>query len=72
MYVGGDSDAWVSDVLSSMEPSGMTVFKLMDQVKTVEEETVEGMEPEAEESGEEYDVKKEDKEFITASAACLL
>ena len=50
----------------------MTVFKLMDQVKTVEEETVEGMEPEAEESGEEYDVKKEDKEFITASAACLL
>ena len=72
MYVGGDSDAWVSDVLSSMEPSGMTVFKLMDQVKTVEEETVEGMEPEAEESGEEYDVKKEDKEFITESVVVFL
>lgn len=50
VYVGGDSDAWVADVLSSMDQSKMTVFKLMDCVNLVEEELVEGMQPEAEES----------------------
>ncbi|MEA5144089.1 MAG: metal ABC transporter substrate-binding protein [Oscillibacter sp.] len=50
VYVGGDSDAWVADVLSSMDQSKMTVFKLMDCVDLVEEELVEGMQPEAEES----------------------
>lgn len=55
VYVGGDSDAWVSDVLSSMDQSKMNLFRLMDQVDTVAEETVEGMqeeEEEEEESGE--------------------
>lgn len=49
VYVGGDSDEWVEDVLESVDKSEVTVFKLMDQVKTVEEVTVEGMEPEDEE-----------------------
>ena len=51
IYVGGDSDEWVADVLSSMDQSKMTVFKLMDCVDLVEEELVEGMQPEEEESG---------------------
>ena len=50
VYVGGDSDAWVADILKSMDQSGMTVFKLMDAVDLVEEELTEGMQPEAEES----------------------
>jgi zinc transport system substrate-binding protein len=52
IYVGGDSDEWVADVLSSMDQSELKVFRLMDQVNTVEEETVEGMEPEEEEEAE--------------------
>ncbi|MEA4813772.1 MAG: metal ABC transporter substrate-binding protein [Oscillospiraceae bacterium] len=50
IYVGGDSDEWVADVLSSMDQSKMNVFKLMDCVDLVEEELVEGMQPEEEES----------------------
>ena len=62
VYVGGDSDAWVDGILDSMDQSRMAVFKLMDQVQTVEEETVEGMEPE--EEGEE----KEEEEAVTVEA----
>ncbi len=55
VYVGGDSDEWVDDVLSSMDQSSMNIFRLMDAVETVPEELVEGMEEEAEEeeAGEE-------------------
>lgn len=53
VYVGGDSDEWVEDVLDSVDKSEVTVFRLMDQVKTVEEVTVEGMEPEDEEESAE-------------------
>nr|WP_027871488.1 metal ABC transporter substrate-binding protein [[Eubacterium] cellulosolvens] len=52
VYVGGDSDEWVEDILGSMDQSKMHTFKLMDQVQTVEEELVEGMEPEDEEEDE--------------------
>ncbi|WP_077390232.1 metal ABC transporter substrate-binding protein [Mobilibacterium timonense] len=70
VYVGGDSDEWVEDVLDSVDKSKVTVFRLMDQVKTVEEVTVEGMEPEDEEepaeSGEEEDEPEMD-EHVWAS-----
>lgn len=68
VYVGGDSDEWVSDVLSSMDRSGMTIFKLMDQVETVEEEIVEGMEAE-EESEEEEEKEPEMDEHVWTSPA---
>ncbi|MDR0531960.1 MAG: metal ABC transporter substrate-binding protein [Oscillospiraceae bacterium] len=59
LYVGGESDAWVSDVLSSMDTSKMKIVTLMDCVEVVEEELVEGMqdeeEAEAPESEPEYD-----------------
>lgn len=57
VYVGGDSDEWVADILDSMDQSKMHVFKLMDQVDTVEEEHVEGMEAEEEETKSEQDEK---------------
>ncbi|HEY9574588.1 MAG TPA: metal ABC transporter substrate-binding protein [Lachnospiraceae bacterium] len=43
MYVGGDSDEWVEEVLESMDTSHMQVFKLMDSVELMEETIVEGM-----------------------------
>lgn len=43
IYVGGESDAWVEDILSSMTDSAVKTLKLMDMVPTVAEETVEGM-----------------------------
>ena len=67
VYVGGDSDAWVDGILDSMDQSRMAVFKLMDQVQTVEEETVEGMEPEEEgEEKEEEDEPEMDEHVWTS------
>ena len=46
IYVGGESDAWVNEVLESMDTSGMKIITLIDCVEVVEEEIVEGMEEE--------------------------
>lgn len=59
IYVGGESDAWVADVLNSVG-DGVRTVTLMDCVDVVEEEQVEGMEAETPESGDtskgpEYD-----------------
>jgi len=42
IYVGGESDAWVERILSTMDTSGMRVVTLMDCVDTVEEEGGDG------------------------------
>jgi zinc transport system substrate-binding protein len=56
IYVGGESDAWVEQILDSMDTSRMEIVTLMDCVEVVEEEVVEGMEEEEEEEEEaEYD-----------------
>lgn len=44
VYVGGESDVWIDDILDSMSDKVPDTLKLMDCVTTVEEETVEGME----------------------------
>ena len=49
IYIGGKNDAWVSTILESMDISDKKIIRLMDAVKPVAEETVEGMEAEAEE-----------------------
>ncbi|MBD5156697.1 MAG: zinc ABC transporter substrate-binding protein [Butyrivibrio sp.] len=44
IYVGGENDAWVEDILSSMDTSSMRTIKLLDCVEErYEEEFVEGM-----------------------------
>jgi zinc transport system substrate-binding protein len=56
IYVGGESDEWVSDVLESVDTSNIRIITLMDCVDVVEEEIVEGMEEEEEEEeGIAYD-----------------
>ncbi len=52
IYVGGENDAWVEDILESMPDNGRTTLKLVDCVDTVEEEHVEGMK---EERGHDHD-----------------
>ena len=48
LYVGGENDTWVDNVLSGLDKSVRTL-KLMDCVTLYEEETVEGMQAEEEE-----------------------
>ncbi|MDR1239153.1 MAG: metal ABC transporter substrate-binding protein [Treponema sp.] len=57
IYVGGESDAWVDQILESMDTSRMEIITLMDCVEVVEELVVEGMQEEEEEEteGPEYD-----------------
>jgi zinc transport system substrate-binding protein len=56
IYNGGDSDAWVDRILSSMDRGNRKTIRLMDCVEIVEEEIVEGMQEEEEEEEEaEYD-----------------
>ncbi|MDR1559488.1 MAG: metal ABC transporter substrate-binding protein [Clostridiales bacterium] len=52
IYVGGESDEWVNEVLESIDTPRMRIITLMDCVETVEEEIVEGMEEEEEEEHE--------------------
>lgn len=57
IYVGGESDKWVDEVLSSLDTENMRIIKLMDCVDALEEEHVEGMDVghEEEADGYEYD-----------------
>ena len=46
VYVGGESDVWVRDVLAGVDNPDLRVVTLMDCVQALEEETVEGMQGE--------------------------
>ena len=62
IYTGGESEAWVDDVIESVG-EGVSTVTLMDCVELLEEEAVEGMETDGEDAheghdhgdGEEYD-----------------
>lgn len=53
IYVGGDSDEWVDDILSDIDTDKTKIIKLIDLVDTKEEVTTEGMESDEEEESEE-------------------
>ena len=55
IYVGGDSDEWIDDVLKDIDTSKTKIIRLMDIVKLYEEETVEGMEEDEDEEEKEIE-----------------
>lgn len=54
LYVGGDSDEWVKKILNEIDPNKTKVLKLVDLVKTKEEELVDGMEEDHHEEDEDH------------------
>jgi zinc transport system substrate-binding protein len=75
VYVGGDSDAWVDTILSSVDVSSMKIVKLMDCVNVVEEETVEGMMPDEDEASSAGEEEPEYDEHVWTSpknAECIV
>ena len=64
IYVGGESDEWVEDVLKQAKNKKLKVINLMDVMgdKAKEEEVKEGMQPEEEEHAEEAKDGKEEEE----------
>ena len=56
VYVGGESDEWISDIIKDIDLDETKVVKMMDVVSVVEEDVIEGMEAEEEEEeGEEVE-----------------
>ena len=43
IYVGGENDEWVEDILDSIDTEHIRLLRLIDCVDTVNEEHVEGM-----------------------------
>ena len=65
IYVGGDSDEWIEDVLDDIDTDKTKIIKLMDLVNVVEEEHVEGMEEHHhDEDDEEHEEEHEHEEEI--------
>lgn len=55
LYVGGDSDEWVKKVISEIDPKKTKVMKLVDLVKTKNEEVVEGMQEDEDDHKDDHD-----------------
>lgn len=74
IYVGGENDSWVEDILSSMPDNGRKTLKLVDCVDTVEEEHVEGMKEERghdhdhDHDADAHDAEEEDHDHDTEDA----
>jgi len=67
IYAGGESDAWVEKILSSMDTSKMKLIPLIKCVNAVEEKIVEGMQEEAEDNKDDKDKKPEYDEHVWTS-----
>jgi zinc transport system substrate-binding protein len=66
IYVGGESDAWVDRILSTLDTSKIRVLRLMDCVEIVEEEIVEGMQEEEEPDGDDEEEAEYDEHVWTS------
>lgn len=67
IYNGGEMESWVDRVLGAVENENQISDCMIDYVNAVEEETVEGMEPEDEEEGETDEDEVEYDEHIWTS-----
>lgn len=55
IYAGGDSDAWVDDILASIDTSDIEIIKMTECVPVVEEEIKEGMQEHHHEHNDDHD-----------------
>lgn len=69
LYVGGESDSWIEDVLKDIDTTKIKTVKMIDCVHLLEEETVEGMEEEKHEDAghEESEHEEEYDEHVWTS-----
>ena len=63
VYVGGESDTWIKDVLDDIDTSDVKIISLMDQVDLLEEEVVEGMELQEHTHEEEMEEHEHEEEI---------
>ncbi|AEM22578.1 Metal binding protein [Brachyspira intermedia PWS/A] len=53
IYIGGESEAWAEKIISSMNTNSKKIIRLIDYVKALDEEIVEGMEHDIDHNYEE-------------------
>ncbi len=63
IYVGGESDAWIEDVLDGMDTSDMVILSLMDVVDPLEEDTENVLENPEEHNHEEDGTHLHEEEY---------
>ena len=62
IYNGGEAEEWIEKIIDSVDTKKVNAIKMMDYVKAVKEEEVEGMEPEVEHDHDhEHDKEKSHK-----------
>lgn len=75
IYVGGNSDAWVDDILQEKTNQNMHVIRMMETLgdKVREEESVEGMEQEAHEKhGDQDEVELDEHVWLSLTNAAVI
>lgn len=75
IYVGGESDEWVSEVLKKADNKNMKVINLLDVLgdKAKEEEVIEGMQSDHEhEEGEEHEHEPDEHVWLSLNNAKIL
>ncbi|WP_329380034.1 metal ABC transporter substrate-binding protein [Anaerofustis butyriciformans] len=75
IYVGGESDEWVSEVLKKADNKNMKVINLLDVLgdKAKEEEVIEGMQSDHEhEEGEEHEHEPDEHVWLSLNNAKVL
>ncbi|MEI0559060.1 metal ABC transporter substrate-binding protein [Brachyspira intermedia] len=67
IYIGGESEAWAEKIVSSMNTNGKKIIRLIDYVKALDEEIVEGMEHDIDHNHEEEANHEEHENHIEES-----
>lgn len=67
IYIGGESEAWAEKIISSMNTNGKKIIRLIDYVKALDEEIVEGMEHDTDHNHEEEANHEEHEDNIEES-----
>ncbi|KLI34783.1 metal ABC transporter substrate-binding protein [Brachyspira hyodysenteriae] len=67
IYIGGESEAWAEKIVSSMDTNNKKIVRLIDYVKALDEEIVEGMEHDEDHNHEEESNHNEHENDIEES-----
>ena len=67
IYIGGESEAWAEKIVSSMDTNNKKIVRLIDYVKALDEEIVEGMEHDTDHNHEEEANHEEHENHIEES-----
>lgn len=72
IYVGGESDEWVKDILESDKSKPKKIISLMDCVDTVQEEIVEGMQQDQDEDGDSHEIEYDEHVWTSPKNAIII